>query len=57
MVIKFESRDGSQGSTGQPSFKYETASSTMAYNSASGAYPTSSGTRGSDRPIIKLGFL
>ena len=57
LVIKFESRDGSQGSTGQPSFKYETASSTMAYGSSNTAYPTGIGTRGNDRPIIKLGFL
>lgn len=57
LVIKFESRDGSQSSTGQPSFKFETASSTMAYSGSNISYPTGTGTRGSNRPIIKLGFL
>lgn len=57
LLIKFESRDGSQTGTGQPQFKYVTATSTVAYNSNSGSYPTTSGTRSNNRPIIKLGFL
>jgi len=57
LIIKFESRDGSQGSTGQPSFKFSAATSTMAYGSSNTAYPTGTGTRGNNRPIIKLGFI
>ena len=57
LLIKFESRDGSQISTGQPSFKFSALTSTMAYNSSNVAYPTGAGVRGNDRPIIKLGFL
>lgn len=57
LMIKFESRDGSQSGTGQPSFKYSAATSTMAYSSSNVAYPTGTGTRGNNRPIIKLGFL
>lgn len=57
LLIKFESRDGSQSPTGQPSFKYSAATSTMAYNGSSVAYPTGTGVRGNNRPIIKLGFL
>lgn len=57
VLIKFESRDGSQSSTGQPSFKYSAATSTVAYGSSNVSYPTGFGTRGNNRPIIKLGFL
>jgi len=57
LLIKFESRDGSQSSTGQPSFKFSGATNTMAYSGQSGSYPTGNGVRSSNRPIIKLGFL
>ena len=57
LVIKFESRDGSQSASGQPSFKYSAATSTMAYSGQSGSYPTGNGVRSNNRPIIKLGFL
>ena len=57
LLIKFESRDGSQSSTGQPSFKFSAATNTMAYSGQSGSYPTGNGVRSSNRPIIKLGFL
>lgn len=57
LLIKFESRDGSQSSINEPFFYYTTATNTVAYNSGSLSYPTSSGVRGSERANIKLGFI
>jgi len=57
LLVKFESRDGSQSGINDPFFRYTATTNTVAYNSGSVSYPTSSGVRGNERPNIRLGFL